>query len=103
VESLSETLNAFNAVFAKNQERIKPYLRLLISAKYYEDFEAAIAPYQLPQKYPFFDYEAITAWRAGKISPTQRDIAREWGRSEQDASRTIKRFEKKVQEKLKKW
>jgi hypothetical protein len=102
-ESLRATLDAFDAVFSKTQERIKPYLRRLISAKYYEYFEAAIAPRQLSQKYPFFDYEAIAAWRTGKEAPTQRDIAREWERTEQDASRTIGRFEKKVREKLKKW
>ncbi|MDR0583294.1 MAG: hypothetical protein LBG57_02950, partial [Treponema sp.] len=100
-ESLQETLDVFNEVFGGTQERIKPYLRRLISAKYYDYFEAAIAPRQLPRKYPFFDYEAIAAWRSGKKAPTQRDIAREQGRTEQDASRTIGKFEKKVQKKLK--
>jgi DNA-directed RNA polymerase specialized sigma subunit len=101
-ESLQETLDAFNEAFNKTQDRVKPYLSRLISAKYYEYFEAVISPRQLPQTYPFFDYEAITAWRTGKESPTQKDIAREWGRTEQDASRTIGKFEKKVQKKLKK-
>jgi hypothetical protein len=102
-ESLRAALDAFNEVFGKTQERVKPYLRRLISAKYYEYFEAAAAPRQLPQQYPFFDYEAITTWRTGERTPAQRDIALEWGRTEQDASRTIGKFEKKVQEKLKKW
>jgi hypothetical protein len=100
---LQETLDAFNEVFGKTQERVKPYLSRLISAKYYESFEAAGAPRQLPQNYPFFDYEAIAAWRGGEKTPAQKDIAREWGKTEQDASRTIGKFEKKVCEKLKKW
>jgi hypothetical protein len=101
-ESLKETLDVFNEAFGKTQDRVKPYLSMLISAKYYEYFEAAVAPRQLSQTYPFFDYAAIRAWRAGKEAPTQKDIAREWGRTEQDASRTIGKFEKKVQEMLKK-
>jgi hypothetical protein len=102
-ENLRETLNAFDAVFVRTQERVKPYLRLLISAKYFELFEAADAQHQLPRQYSFFDYEAIEKWRTGDIVPTQRDIANEWDRTEQDASRTLGKFEKKVQEKLKKW
>jgi DNA-directed RNA polymerase specialized sigma subunit len=103
MEFLQETLDAFTEVFGKTQNRIKPYLSRLISAKYYAYFEAVAAPQQLQEKYPFFDYEAITAWHTGKETPAQKDIAREWGRTEQDASRTIGRFEKKIQKKLRKW
>jgi hypothetical protein len=97
-ESLRETLDVFNEVFTKTQERIKPYLRLLISMKY---FEAAIEAQKLQKQYPFFDYTEIALWAKEKKLPGQKDIAQKWGRTESDASRTIEKFEKKVREKLK--
>jgi DNA-directed RNA polymerase specialized sigma subunit len=103
MEFLGKTIDAFTEVFGKTQNRIKPYLSRLISAKYYAYFEDAAAPQHLPEKYPFFDYDAIAAWQTKKETPTQKEIAQEWGRTEQDASRTIGRFEKKVQKKLGKW
>jgi hypothetical protein len=98
-ESLAEILDVFDAVFAKTQERIKPYVRQLISAKY---FEAALEARKLRKQYFFFDYAEIALWAKEKKVPGQKDIAKKYGRTESDASRTIEKFEKKTRERLKK-
>jgi hypothetical protein len=49
-----------------------------------------------------FNYEKIVLWTEGKNVPNQKDIAKNWAKNESDASLTIKKFEKRVREKLKK-
>jgi hypothetical protein len=98
-ESLIETLDVFNEVFSKTQKRVKPYLSELLSSKYYE---AALEAQKLKHNYPFFDYKKIAIWSRGKNVPSQRDIAKSWNRNETDASRTIEKFEKRAQGKLRK-
>jgi hypothetical protein len=97
-ESLIEILDVFNDVFSQKQERVKPYLSRLLSAKYYE---AAVEARELKKEYSFFDYKEIAMWSREKNVPTQKDIDEGYSRSETDASRTIEKFEKRVQEKLK--
>jgi hypothetical protein len=96
-ESLIEILDVFNEVFRQTQERVKPYLSELLSAKYYED---ALKAQELKKEYPFFDYEKIGKWSSEKKAPNQKGIAETWNKNETDASRTIEKFEKKVREKL---
>lgn len=96
-ESLIELLDIFNEVFNKTQERVKPYLRQLLSAKY---FEAAVEAQKLNKNYPFFDYKTIKTRAIGQNISTQKEIAEKWRRDESDASRTIEKFEKRVKEKI---
>jgi hypothetical protein len=98
-ESLIEILDVFNEVFSQKQGRIQPYLRLLLSVKYYE---AAVEAQKMKKEYPFFDYEKIAIWSREKNIPNQKDIAKSQNKNESDASRTIDKFEKGVREKLKK-
>jgi DNA-binding MarR family transcriptional regulator len=96
-EFLIEVLDIFNEVFNKTQERVKPYLRQLLSAKYYE---AAVEAQKLNKDYPFFDYKTIKTRAIGQNISTQKEIAEKWRRDESDASRTIEKFEKRVKEKI---
>jgi hypothetical protein len=98
-ESLIETLDVFNTIFTKMQARVKPYLSELLSAKY---CEAAVEAQGLKHEYSFFEYEKIALWLRERNVPSQRDIAKSWGRNETDASRTIENFEKRARKKLKK-
>jgi hypothetical protein len=98
-ELLIEILDGFNEVFSQTQERVKPYLSRLLSAKYYD---AALEARKLKKEYPFFDYKEIAIWSRERTIPNQKDIAESWKRNETDASRTIEKFEKRVREKLKK-
>jgi len=88
-------LETFENVFRNKQERVKPYLRKLITHEYFE----YIAHFF--RTYSFVDTEMVkNVLLYKKELPSQKEIAEGFGKLEADASRTINNFKKEVKEKL---
>jgi hypothetical protein len=86
-----DILNVIDKVFKSKQERIKPYLRALITLEILKaEFET------LPDGYECIDYTFFEKYSNGLKKPTQKEVAKDFGRDETDASRTINRFYKSL-------
>jgi hypothetical protein len=94
-EEIMAELEIVENVFIKEQERVKPYLKKLVTREYFENIVRFIG------KYSFVDEEMVKdVWFNKKVLPSQKEIAKIFGKLEVDASRTINKFKKKVEEKL---
>jgi hypothetical protein len=92
-ETFIQVMDIFEEVFTKTQKRVKPYLRQLLSIKYYE---ITVKYSKIAGDYSFFDKEKIKEWKEiGKI-PAQKEIAAAFNKNEADASRTLQVFFNKV-------
>ena len=93
-ETIITGLEIIEDVFKSKQERIKPYLRKLVTREFFE------AITHFTGRYSFVDIEMVKNARFNKDSlPSQKEIAEMFGRHEADASRTINKFIKEVKEK----
>jgi hypothetical protein len=91
-----ELLDAVEAVFCQKQDRVKPYLRALLTVELYD----AIIQFNFRKHYSFVDMSIIkTALRNRGQVPLQKEIAKSFGKEhETDASRTIHKFFKKLKD-----
>lgn len=93
--SLSNILDAIEEVFITLQERQKPIVADMITAKIGDDiFELD----KLQKKYSFISYEVCQQIKLTSRIPTQRDIADKHGKNEASISRTVKEFLKKIKQ-----
>jgi len=96
-EEIIAELETVETVFRSKQERVKPYLKKLATREYFEKIVRFIGTYS------FVDTEMVkNVFLNIKALPSQKEIAKKFGRVEADASRTINKFKKEVEEKLKK-
>jgi hypothetical protein len=96
-ETILMQLEAVETVFIGKQERVKPYLRRLITREYAELI------FHFLDGFSFIDTEMIKNAKFNRgLLPNQKEIASSFDRVEQDASRTIAKFKKEVEEILKK-
>jgi hypothetical protein len=96
-EEIIAELEAINSVFIDEQERVKPYLKKLITREYFDYIIRFFS------EYSFVDTEMVKTVLLYKGAlPSQKEIAALFKRHEADASRTINKFKKKVRETFKK-
>jgi len=94
-EEVMTELETVENVFKDKQERVKPYLRKLITHEYFEHIAHFF------RTYSFVDTEMVkNVLLHKKKLPSQKEIAEGFGKLEADASRTINKFKKEVEEKL---
>jgi hypothetical protein len=94
-EEIIAELEMVESVFKNKQERVKPYLRKLVTHEYFEKIVHFLGTYS------FVDTEMIkNVLLNKKLLPSQKEIAEIFGKLEADASRTINKFKKEVEEKL---
>jgi hypothetical protein len=94
-----EILTALEVIeneFVNKQERVKPYLRKLLTREYFDCIVCFLG------EYSFVDKEMVkNVYFSKKESlPSQKEIADAFGKLEADASRTINNFKREVKEKL---
>jgi len=95
-EEILAVLDTVETVFKDKQERVKPYLRKLVTREFFEEI------IRFTEFYSFVDKEMVKSVLFNKDTlPSQKDIAKTFGKLEADASRTIHKFIKEVEEKLK--
>jgi len=96
-EEIKAELETVENVFRNKQERVKPYLRKLVTHEYFDKVIRFLGTYS------FVDTEMVkNVLLNKKVLPSQKEIAETFGKLEADASRTINKFKKEVKEKLKK-
>jgi hypothetical protein len=96
-EEIKEELETVEIVFRNKQERVKPYLRKLVTHEYFEKIVRFLGTYS------FVDTEMVkNVLLNKKVLPSQKEIAEIFGKLEADASRTINKFKKEVKERLEK-
>lgn len=94
-EEIMAELEIVENVFRNKQERVKPYLRKLVTHEYFEKIVRFLGTYS------FVDTEMIkNVLLNKKVLPSQKEIAELFGKLEADASRTINKFNKEVEKKL---
>jgi hypothetical protein len=96
-EMILDELGIVDDVFISKQDRVKPYLKKLISREYYDKIVRFF------KVYSFIDLEMVknTVLNKGAL-PSQKEIAESFGRHEADASRTLHKFIDEVRKKQKK-
>jgi hypothetical protein len=93
-EEIKAKLNTVEIVFSNKQERVKPYLRKLVTHEYFEEIVRFL------EAYSFVDTEMVkNVLLNKKVLPSQKEIAETFGKLEADASRTINKFKKEVERK----
>ena len=96
-EAIMTELETVDDVFRNKQERVKAYLSKLVTREYIEKVVRFFGIYS------FVDVEMVknVLFKKGSV-PSQKDIAIAFGRLEADASRTMGKFRREVEQKLKK-
>lgn len=96
VETIKESFALVDRVLARRQERQKPLLRKMLTAK----TALKVSKKWLPMytKSDFFDRDIYERCLKQNAPVSQREIAAELGISEQSLSRTYKEFEKSLKE-----
>jgi len=87
---ITQYLDIIEQAFIKKQERVKPWLRTLWTLLC---FDGLIETIILDKSYSWIDYDFLEKYRKTR-KPTQRKLAFEHGRKEQDLSRSKKQFQK---------
>lgn len=97
-ESLTELLDKVEAFFEKCQERQKPIIADMLTIEIGMDiFEIK----NLSKSYSFISEDVCKQIIQTGRSPTQRDVAKKYGKNEASVSRMMKEFFKKVREREK--
>lgn len=80
--------------FLELQDRVKPMLRAYWTLR---SFDALIS-INLPdyRRYTWIDYDFLEKYRCAEKTPTQKEVAASFNRSEQDASRAINKFIERI-------
>jgi hypothetical protein len=95
-DAVREIVISIDVIFKEQQERIKPLLKKLLTARLIKTLEEISAIEEDTQKLTFFDKDIYLDYiKLGKI-PTAREIADEFERDEASVSRTLKKFLEKI-------
>ncbi|MGL4987526.1 MAG: hypothetical protein ACRC5H_10390 [Treponemataceae bacterium] len=96
-ESLQRCLHLFQLIektFNESQQRKKPYLSALLTQKFYDEIHVFEIKTKKKYTFSFVDEEILTAEK----KPKQQEVAACFERDKSDASRTINKFIKKLEE-----
>jgi hypothetical protein len=99
--NIQEFFGIMEDIFRSRQDRVKQYLRKLLTINYFDGIVAYYSDAHI-KKYAFVDYEMFEKYRYGGTIPTQKEIASSFCKLEPDASRTIAKFERLVLTQVKK-
>lgn len=92
LDAAKEVLDRIDNVFQKRQQRQKPLLSKLITAKISEQLQSEETLLSIAAKMSFFDKEVYEVVLEKGSPPTAREIGENLGLSEQSVSRTFKTF-----------
>ena len=94
-ETIEEIFHAIETVFQGLQERQKPMLSDMITIKLCDQISETRS-----KQYSFISKEIIDAWTTTGVLPSQRDIAKKYGRDETSVSRSVKDFINKLRKEV---
>lgn len=97
LDTAKELLEKVDQVFQKRQERQKPLLSKLITAKISQQLQLDEKLLAIVNKMSFFDLDVFKTSIIQGSPPTAKDIGEKLGLSEQSVSRTFKEFIKKLE------
>lgn len=100
LDTAKELLEKVDDVFKKRQERQKPLLSKLITAKIFHQLQSDENLLSIVNKMAFFDLDVFEASIMQGSPPTAKEIGEKLGLSEQSISRTAKEFFKKLKIRL---
>lgn len=96
-EGAEETLAVIERLYRRVQERQKQILSDLVTIHILEDYSLTREQVEV---FSFVNREIWEDFIVGEPLPTQRDIARKYGRDESSVSRTWNSFQEKVREEI---
>ncbi|OUQ61829.1 hypothetical protein B5E56_00710 [Flavonifractor sp. An112] len=94
-ETIKEILFAINQVFQGLQQRQKPIISDMITIKLCDQLSETQS-----SQYSFVSKEIMDAWTTTGVLPTQREIAKKYGRDEASISRSVKDFLNKLRKEV---
>lgn len=97
LDTAKELLQKVDEVFKKRQERQKPLLSKLITAKISQQLQSDEKLLSIVKKMAFFDFAVFEISIAQGYPPTAKEIGEKLGLSEQSISRTFKEFVKRLE------
>jgi hypothetical protein len=98
-QTIHNILSEIDKMFKNRQDRVKPYLRALLTLKMLKLLDSIES---LPSGYEFIDYGFFEKYSKENKLPTQKEVAALFGRDETDASRTLSKFSKRIEHEIKK-
>ena len=96
-DTAKELLEKVDQVFQKRQDRQKPLLSKLITAKISQQLQSDEKLLSIVSKMSFFDLDVFKKSITQGSPPTAKEIGEKLGLSEQSVSRTFKEFIKKLE------
>ena len=90
-EELDAVLNKIETAFCSLQERQKPIVSDVITIKI-----CSFLTDETAERFSFISEAVIEEWNKSRSLPTQREIAKKYGRNEASISRTVKDFLEKI-------
>lgn len=96
LDTAKELLEKVDQVFQKRQDRQKPLLSKLITAKISQQLQSNEKLLSIVSKMSFFDLDVLKKSITQGSPPTAKEIGEKLGLSEQSVSRTFKEFIKKL-------
>lgn len=97
LDTAKELLEKVDQVFQKRQDRQKPLLSKLITAKISQQLQSDEKLLSIVSKMSFFDLDVLKKSITQGSPPTAKEIGEKLGLSEQSVSRTFKEFIKKLE------
>lgn len=97
LDTAKELLEKVDQVFQKRQDRQKPLLSKLITAKISQQLQSDEKLLSIVSKMSFFDLDVFKKSITQGSPPTAKEIGEKLGLSEQSVSRTFKEFIKKLE------
>lgn len=94
-EAKTEIFNAIETVFQGLQQRQRPMLSDMITIKLCDQIYE-----KQSRQYSFISKEIMDAWTTTGVLPSQRDIAKKYGRDETSVSRSVKDFINKLRKEV---
>lgn len=94
-EAKAEIFNAIETVFQGLQQRQRPMLSDMITIKLCDQIYE-----KQSREYSFISKEIMDAWTTTGVLPSQRDIAKKYGRDETSVSRSVKDFINKLRKEV---
>lgn len=94
-EAIEEIFHAIETVFQGLQQRQKPMLSDMITIKLCDQISE-----KQSRQYCFISKEIMDAWTTTGVLPSQRDIAKKYGRDETSMSRSVKDFINKLRKEV---
>jgi hypothetical protein len=98
-QNVRDILNVIDEKFRNKQERVKPYLRTLLTLQH---FQAIGSIENFPRDYECIDYAFLDTYKNELELPAQKEVAASFGKSETDASRTLGGFNELIIPEIKK-